>query len=141
MSMTGFIVSDPTVIRTDDGTTKVRWRVGQEHWTRNPDATFTQQANSYHDLVMFRAAGQKGAAVIEKGDRFVADGYTHTHQAPNRDGVMVEREDFVARHIGHDTLHTVYTVDRTPRVQKGPSNTPALEPVPTTCDDIAAGLV
>ena len=141
MSMSGFVTGDPQLTQGEDGIPRCYMRVGQEHYTRNLDGSFTQDPSTFHDLVIFRATAEKAVTQFKKGDRFVAEGYTHTWDAVNDDGVKVQREEFVARKIGHDTLHTRYQVDRTPRVQQGPSNGCAVAPVPTACDDLAAGLV
>jgi single-stranded DNA-binding protein len=103
-------------------------KVGQEHFIRNPDGSFTQDETSFHDLVMFRRAAEKAAAQFAKGDRFVAEGYIHEYTVTDADGMMEGREEFVARHIGHDTAVTRYSVDRTPPVQQGPTNTAGAAP-------------
>jgi single-stranded DNA-binding protein len=104
---------------------------GQEHFTRNPDGSFTQGETSFHDLVMFRRAAEKAAAQFAKGDKFVAEGYIHAYTMSDGDGQMFEREEFVARRIGHDNAVTNYTVNRpqrqlaqqaVPMIQRGPTN-------------------
>ncbi len=104
-------------------------RVGQEHWTRNPDGSFTQHEPSFHDLVVFGRTAERVAALFAKGDRFVAEGRVEDYDHIDPDGVVTQRERFTAKKIGHDTARTAYTVDRTPRVQQGPTNTCAIQPV------------
>jgi len=140
-SMSGFIAQPPQLTRSDDGQARCHIRVGQDHYTRNPDGSFTQGETSFHDLVAFRRTGERAADMLRKGDRFIAEGYTHTYQWPNHEGVNVEREEFVARKIGHDLAYTTYQVDRTPKVQQGPTNTfPGPDLTPMTADPVAVGL-
>jgi len=140
MSMSGFIATTPVLSQTEDGTSRAYIRAGQEHYLRNEDGSFTQTESTFHDLVLFRATAEKAAEQFRKGDRFVAEGYIDTFDAPDKDGVMQQRETFVARKIGHDTLHTRYAVDRTPRVQQGPSNTCDLQPAQASGDPVAVGM-
>ena len=139
-SMSGFIATTPALSQTEDGTSRAYIRAGQEHYLRNEDGSFTQTESTFHDLVLFRATAEKAAEQFKKGDRFVAEGYIDTFEAPDKDGVVQQRETFVARKIGHDTLHTRYAVDRTPRVQQGPSNTCDLQPAPASGDPVAVGM-
>ncbi len=140
-AMSGFVASTPTLNRLDNGDIRLYMKVGQEHFIRNPDGSFTQEESSFHDLVMFRRAAEKAAAQFVKGDKFVAEGSIHAYTFTDTDGVMSEREEFVARHIGHDTATTRYTVDRTPRVQQGPTNQQAAAPFqPPTTNPAAVSL-
>jgi single-stranded DNA-binding protein len=112
--MSGFIASTPQLSRTESGEARMFVKVGQEHFTHNPgEDSFTQEETTFHDLIMFRRSGEKAAAQFVKGDKFIAEGYIHTYQMPDADGVVDTREEFVARRIGHDTALTRYTVDRT----------------------------
>jgi len=120
--MSGFVATTPQTSRNDDGTQRAWMRVGQEHYLRNLDGSFTQQETTFHDVIMFRRNAEKATDMFKKGDRIVAEGYPHTWQAVGEDGVKQDREEFVARHIGHDLAYTTYTVDRTPKVQQGPTN-------------------
>jgi len=70
------------------------------------------------------------------GESMVVAGFD---QAMVERRVAEQREEFVARRIGHDTLHTRYTVDRTPRVQQGPTNTCAIQPAPQAAEPVAVG--
>ena len=105
-SMSGFIATTPQLTQTDVGQARCHIRVGQEHYTRNMDGSFTQGENTFHDLVVFRKTAERAAAMLAKGDRFVAEGYLHTYQSPDADGLPTQREEFVARKIGHDMAHT-----------------------------------
>ncbi|MCL1900540.1 MAG: single-stranded DNA-binding protein [Promicromonosporaceae bacterium] len=113
-SMSGFVASTPQLTRTESGDARLYMKVGQEHFTRNEDGSFTQGETSFHDFVMFRRAAEK-AAQFTKGDKFVAEGYVHAYTVTDGDGQMFEREEFVGRKIGHDTAVTNYSVNRTLR--------------------------
>jgi single-stranded DNA-binding protein len=120
-SMSGFIASDPQLTFTNQGDARFYARVGQEHYTRNEDGSFTREETTFHDLVQYRKAAERAYAQFQKGDSFVAEGYVHQHEQ-QADGNPVEREEFVAKKIGHDTARTTYDVDRTAR-----GNTPAAD--------------
>ena len=122
ISMSGFVASHPTLSHTDDGTARVYFRARQEHYTRNLDGTFTQEPTTYDDVVLFRRSAEKAAVQFKKGDRFVAEGYLHEYPSTTPDGLAIQKEEFVARRIGYDLAYTTYDVDRTPSVQKPPSN-------------------
>ncbi len=143
-SMSGFVASTPQLSRTETGDARMYMKVGQEHFTRNPDGSFTPDETSFHDLVMYRRSAEKAAGLFAKGDKFVAEGYIHAYTVTDDQGVTAEREEFVARHIGHDSATTRYAVDRTPRVQQGPtmpSNTTGAAPFqPATPQPVTVGM-
>lgn len=113
-SFSGFVASDPQLTRTENGDARLFMKVGKEHYRQEEDGSFTQLETSFHNLVAFKAAAEQGQARLAKGDKFVAEGYVreYTYQ---RDGQVVEGEEFVARRLGHDMARTRYDVDRTPR--------------------------
>jgi single-strand DNA-binding protein len=113
-SMSGFIASDPQLTFTNQGDARFYARVGQEHYTRNDDGSFTREETTFHDLVQYRKAAERAYAQFQKGDSFVAEGYVHQNEQ-QVNGKPVEREEFVAKKIGHDTARTTYEVDRTTR--------------------------
>lgn len=126
-SFTGFIASDPQLSHTGKGEARFYARVGQEHYRREPDGSFTELETTFHDLVAYRATAERAHERFAKGDSFVAEGYTHPYEY-ERDGQTVQGEEFVAKKIGHDLARTGYDVDRSPR------NTRAAEgatPAPT----------
>jgi single-stranded DNA-binding protein len=114
-AVSGFAASAPILSRAENGDTRLFIKLGQEHYTRNPDGSFSQGETTFHDLVMFRRAAERAAAQIEKMDWVVAEGYLHTYTVTDADGQMAEREEFVARKIGHDNARTNYSVERRPR--------------------------
>jgi len=118
-SLTGFIASDPQLNFTTRGDARFYARIGQEHYRRNSDGTFTQVEPTFHDLVLYRASAERAYVRFAKGDNFVAEGYIHTFEY-ERDGQSIQGEEFVAKKIGHDVARTSYEVDRTPHATPAP---------------------
>lgn len=112
-SLSGFIASEPQQSVTEYGDTRFYVRVGQPHFRRE-EGGFTPLEPSFHDLVAYRATAERALTRFAKGDSFVAEGYVRTFQV-ERDGEAIEREEFVAKKIGHDLSRTNYEVDRTRR--------------------------
>ncbi|MDR1426729.1 MAG: hypothetical protein LBJ08_03090, partial [Bifidobacteriaceae bacterium] len=48
------------------------------------------------------------------------EGGLHTFSHTNQDGTVEQREEFVAKRIGHDTAVTNYQIDRSPRRAQTP---------------------
>ncbi|GAA4062378.1 hypothetical protein GCM10023065_11240 [Microbacterium laevaniformans] len=113
-SFTGFIASDPQLSHTGKGEARFYARVGQEHYRKEPDGSFTELDTTFHDLVAYRATAERAHERFAKGDSFVAEGYTHPYEY-ERDGQTVQGEEFVAKKIGHDLARTSYEVDRSQR--------------------------
>ncbi|WP_415853349.1 single-stranded DNA-binding protein [Sinomonas sp. G460-2] len=115
-SVSGFIASDPQLSYTAKGDARFYARIGQEHYRREADGSFTELEPTFHDLVAYRATAERAHERLAKGDSFVAEGYAHTFEH-ERDGQTVESEEFVAKKIGHNLARTTYEVDRTRRAQ------------------------
>ncbi len=113
-SLSGFIASEPQRSATENGDTRFYVRVGQPHFRREVNGDFTVLEPSFHDLVAYRATADRALTRFAKGDSFVAEGYVRTFQV-ERDGEAFEREEFVAKKIGHDLARTNYDVDRAHR--------------------------
>ena len=113
-SLSGFIASEPQQSVTSNGDTRFYVRIGQPHFRREDDGTFRELEPSFHDLVAYRATADRAFERFAKGDSFVAEGYVRTFPV-ERDGEIVEREEFVAKKIGHDLARTNYDVDRSRR--------------------------
>ncbi|MCY7299371.1 MAG: single-stranded DNA-binding protein, partial [Ilumatobacteraceae bacterium] len=118
-SLSGFIASDPQQSVTENGDTRFYVRVGQPHFRREDSGSFTVLEPTFHDLVAYRATADRALTRFAKGDSFVAEGYTRTFHV-TRDGERVEREEFVAKKIGHDLARTNYEVDRAHRAPASP---------------------
>lgn len=113
-SLTGFIASDPQLTFTTQGDARLYVRIGQQRQQRNDDGTFEIIDTTYADLIAYRRAAERGYTQFRKGDEFVADGYVRTYDHVV-DGHTQQREEFIAKKIGHDLARTTYTIDRTPR--------------------------
>ncbi|MET0843326.1 MAG: single-stranded DNA-binding protein [Mycetocola sp.] len=117
-SLSGFIASEPKRSVTESGTTCFYVRVGQHHFRREDGGTFTELEPTFHDLVAYRATAERALTRFSKGDSFIAEGYVRTFEV-ERDGAVIEREEFVAKKIGHDLARTNYAVDRARRSAAG----------------------
>ncbi|WP_104125978.1 single-stranded DNA-binding protein [Cryobacterium sp. Y57] len=113
-SLSGFIASDPQQTVTENGDTRFHVRIGQPHFRHEYSGSFTALEPTFHDLVAYRATAERALTRFAKGDSFVAEGYVRTFQV-DRDGEAIQREEFVAKKIGHDLARTNYEVDRTHR--------------------------
>jgi single-strand DNA-binding protein len=125
-SLSGFIASEPQQSLTENGDTRFYVRVGQPHFRREGDGSFTELEPTFHDLVAYRATADRALSRFAKGDSFIAEGYVRTFQV-ERDGAIIEREEFVAKKIGHDLARTNYDVERNrrpaPNAQQDAPNT------------------
>ena len=88
------------------------------HFRHENSGSFTALEPTFHDLVAYRATAERALTRFAKGDSFVAEGFVRTFQI-ERDGETSQREEFVAKKIGHDLARTSYQVDRT---RRAPSN-------------------
>ncbi len=113
-SLTGFLASEPQLTFTTNGDARFYAKIGQEHYRRNDDGSFSQLDTTFHDLVVYRRTAERAYAAFAKGDKFIAEGYvrTYEHQV---DSQTRHGEEFIATKLGHDTARTTYTVDRTRR--------------------------
>ena len=131
MSLQGFIATDPELHFSENGVAGFCAGVGVRQFRQNPDGSSTQLEPTFHDLVIFRKAAVRAYEAFRKGDTFVAAG--HTNENPyERHGRRIVREEFIARHIGHDLVLTEYVVERKQPASpnSGLAKTPATEPVP-----------
>ncbi|MBB5640963.1 single-stranded DNA-binding protein [Cryobacterium roopkundense] len=117
-SLSGFIASEPQQSVTENGETRFYVRVGQPHFRREDNGSFTVLEPSFHDLVAYRATADRALTRFAKGDSFVAEGYVRSFEF-ERDDEIIPREEFVAKKIGHDLARTNYDVDRTRRSTPG----------------------
>lgn len=129
-SVSGFIATEPQLTYTAKGDARFYARIGQEHYRREADGSFTELEPTFHDLVAYRATAERAYERLQKGDSFVAEGYAHTFEH-ERDGQTIESEEFVAKKIGHNLARTTYEVDRARRAQavterEAPANAPQM---------------
>lgn len=130
-SISGFIASDPQLTYTERGDARFYAKIGQEHYRREPDGSFTQTETTFHDLVAFRKTAERVHERFAKGDSFVAEGYVRQYDRAEPDGQKIKAEEFVAKRIGHDTARTSYEVSRRPRLaatRDEPDTVPRREP-------------
>lgn len=113
-SLSGFIASEPQRSVTANGDVRYYARIGQQHFLRNDDGSFTELNPTFHDLVAYRATAERALAQLVKGDSFVAEGYVRTFSI-ERVGRAEDAEEFVAKKLGHDIGRTNYDVDRSRR--------------------------
>ena len=116
MSLHGFIATAPELTYGKSDVARFRARVGVEQWRMEPDGSFTKLDPQFCEMVMFKAAAERAYARFRAGDQFVASGYVHEYEF-DPDGETVQREEFVARRIGHDTARTRYSIER-PAVER-----------------------
>ena len=114
-SVSGFIASDPQLTYTERGDARFYAKIGQEHYRKEPDGSFTQTETTFHDLVAFKKTAERAHDRLAKGDKFVAEGYTREYDRATPEGEVVKSEEFVAKKLGHDLARTSYEVERTHR--------------------------
>ncbi|MBU3995053.1 single-stranded DNA-binding protein [Pseudarthrobacter oxydans] len=107
-SLSGFIASDPKLSYTSKGDARFYAKIGQEHYRPEADGSFTKLETTFHDMVQYRKAAEEAFARFRKRDWFIAEGYVKTY--PDKMGE--QREEFVAKKLGHDTARTDYEVVR-----------------------------
>ena len=129
-SLSGFIASEPHLSFTEKGDARLFVKIGQEHYRREDNGSFTQTETTFHDLVAFRTTAERAHQRFAKGDKFIAEGYTHHYDRTDDNGQAVKVEEFVAKKLGHDLARTRYTVDR-------PRRTPEADSLDTGLEDTA----
>ncbi len=131
MSLHGFIATDPYLHFSENGVARFCARVGVRQFRQSPVGSTTQVEPTFHDLVILRKIAERADEAFRKGDTLVATG--HINENPyERHGRRIVREEFVARHIGHDLVLTTYVVDRKQPAPPDPdlAIAPPTEPVP-----------
>lgn len=126
-SLSGFIASEPHLSFTEKGDARLFVKIGQEHYRREDDGSFTQTETTFHDLVAFRKTAERAHQRFAKGDKFLAEGYVRRYDRHDDNGQPVNAEEFVAKKIGHDLARTRYTVDRPRRTPETNSLDAGLE--------------
>ena len=112
LSLHGFIATDPDLHVSENGVARFSLRVGMPRFRRAPNGSTTQLEPTLHDLVTCRKTAERAYETFRKGDTFVSTG--HVNDNPyERHGHRIVREEFVARHVGHDLVLTKYVVERT----------------------------
>ncbi len=109
-SFYGFVASNPQPT-TREGTSRLYFKAGQEHYDTAPDGSRIKLPTTFHDMVAFRGAAEAGDRKLEKGDWFLAAGRTQKSTNPK---TGVEETEFIASRFGHD-LARMNTEVGTPR--------------------------
>jgi single-stranded DNA-binding protein len=65
-------------------------KIGQEHYREEDDGSFTQTETTFHDLVAFRKTAERAHQRFAKGDKFIAEGYTHQYDRTDENGQTVK---------------------------------------------------
>ncbi|MFE7503836.1 single-stranded DNA-binding protein [Promicromonospora sp. NPDC057488] len=112
-SLEGVLLTGLRPGTTRTGVPVLRARVRAQQWQREGE-TFTPGEPVTCDLVVFHESTQRTRTRFRPGDAFIASGHVNTYDI-TRDGQIVQREEFVARRLGHDAARTRYKVTRTRR--------------------------
>lgn len=111
-SLYGFVASEPQLTHSEDGTARLYFKGGQEHYQYDGGNSYTKLPTTFHDVVAFKGAAKHGFKNLSKQDWFIAQGRVRDNANPN---TGVTEEQFIANRLGHDMARTEYEVDRTPR--------------------------
>ncbi len=122
-AVVGFIDSDPILKYGQSGIPRFYACVGIDHFRRDGEDSFVKTGTTFHDLVIFRKTAERAKEIFAQGDHFIAQGYVREFTDQNGN----EREEFVAKKIGHDPMWTPYTVDRTPQDEVMQRQAPGLD--------------
>lgn len=111
----GFLSRSPQLKRVgDDDLPLFVGQLGQKHYRREDDGTFTLTDTSFIELVMIGTRAEAAITAFTKGDDVVALGEFKTRTFEQH-GQKVERLQFRATRLLFDTSHPRYVVSRTPR--------------------------
>ncbi|MCI2266638.1 single-stranded DNA-binding protein [Sediminivirga luteola] len=94
----GFVASEPQ-LTWHEGTPRLYFKAGQEHYEYGPDGSRTKLPTTFHDVVAFRGAAVSGDETLSKLDWFVAHGRLEPNTNPN---TGVETKEFIANRLGPD---------------------------------------
>ena len=108
----GEIASQPEWSKTSGGTVRFFARIKVRARRRQTDGSYGDPVESFHNLVAYGRAAERGRTRLREGDVIVAAGYVRTY-SPDQDGAPRAGEEFVMRWFGHDAWRTAYTVTRT----------------------------
>lgn len=111
-SLSGYIAQKAELKRGPDDTAVLVCKLGQKHYRREPDRSFTLIGTSYISLVMFGASAEAADERFTAGDDVVALG-SFRPRSYERDGQQVEVIEFRTNKLLFDTSHPRYEVHRT----------------------------
>ncbi|WNB86438.1 single-stranded DNA-binding protein [Cellulomonas sp. ATA003] len=107
----GQIASRPEWSRASEGTVRFFARIKIRARRRHADGTYGDPVESFHNLVAYGRAAERGRTRVREGDVIVAAGYVRT-DSYDHDGAPRTGEEFVMRWFGHEAWRTEYTVAR-----------------------------
>lgn len=113
-SLSGYIAQKAELKRGLDNTAVLVCKLGQKHYRREPDRSFTLIGTSYISLVIFGASAEAADERFTVGDDIVAFG-SFRPRSYERDGQQVEVIEFRTNKLLFDTSHPRYEVHRTSR--------------------------
>lgn len=94
----GFVASEPQ-LTWHDGTPRLYFKAGQEHYQFAPDGARTKLPTTFHDVIAFRGAAVSGKEKLAKQDWFIAQGRLESSTNPN---TGVESTEFIANRFDPD---------------------------------------
>ena len=94
----GFVASEPQ-LTWHDGTPRLYFKAGQEHYQFAPDGARTKLPTTFHDVIAFRGAAVSGKDKLAKQDSFIAQGRLDSSTNPN---TGVESTEFIVNRFGPD---------------------------------------
>ena len=98
-SFSGYVATEPSTEPTRDGIPRFYARAGQRQGRKEPDGTFTSLPTQYMPIVALGDAAEEAAALLAKGDRFVAEGRIRQVRY-EKDGKTIEGDEFEVWKIG-----------------------------------------
>ena len=107
----GQIASQPEWSKTNDGTVRFVARIKIRARRPRTDGTYGDPVESFHNLVAYGRAAERGRTRVREGDVIVAAGYVRSYSY-DQDGTPRTGEEFVMRSFGHEAWRTEYTVAR-----------------------------
>lgn len=113
-SLSGYIAKKGELKRGLDNTAVLVFKLGQKHYRREPDGSFTLISTGYISLVMFGASAEVADDRFTVGDDVVALG-AFKPRSYERDARQVEVIEFRTNKLLFDTTHPRYVVTRTSR--------------------------
>lgn len=113
-AVTGSIESEPVLKYGKTGIPRLYVRIGIDHYRPDGEDSWVKTGTTFHDMVIYRKTAERAKELFAVDDRFIAQGYVREYV----DKQGNEREEFIAKKIGHDPMRTPYTVDRDAQQQE-----------------------
>lgn len=98
-SFSGYVATEPSTEPTRDGIPRFYARAGQRQGRKESDGTFTSLPTQYMPIVALGDTAEEAAALLAKGDRFIAEGRLRQVRY-EKGGKTIEGEEFEVWKIG-----------------------------------------